>query len=114
MIQPTAITARCKTGLRLAQAGPGSLFHGVIAENQLLWTAANRIVFPWERDGWTRLYSVAATGGAAVLLTPGEFEVEHVACSGDCAGILYSSNQATSDPLDTDRRHIWRVASAAI
>lgn len=52
-------------------------------------------------------YSVANEGGAATLLTPGEFEVEHVSYSGDASEILYSSNQN-----DIDRRHIWRVGSA--
>jgi dipeptidyl aminopeptidase/acylaminoacyl peptidase len=62
-------------------------------------------VFPWEKDGWTHLYSVPARGGKAVLLTPGEYEVEDVALSPDRNEILLSSNQD-----DTDRRHIWRVA----
>jgi dipeptidyl aminopeptidase/acylaminoacyl peptidase len=90
-----------------SDVGPGSVFRAVVAEDQLVWTAANRIVFPWEHDGWTHLYSVAATGGAPILLTPGEFEVEHVACSEDAGEIVYSSNQD-----DIDRRHIWQVASA--
>src|ERR1035438_7758083 len=95
-----------------ADPGAGSVFHAVIAESQLVWTAANRIVFPWEHDGWTHLYSVPAEGGATLLLTPGEFEVEHVAYAEDASEIVYSSNQAASDPLDSDRRHIWRVSSA--
>jgi dipeptidyl aminopeptidase/acylaminoacyl peptidase len=92
--------------------GPGSVFRAVVAEDQLVWTGANRIVFPWERDGWTHLYSAPIEGGTATLLTPGEFEVEHIAYSEDASEIVYSSNQAASDPLDTDRRHIWRVSSA--
>jgi dipeptidyl aminopeptidase/acylaminoacyl peptidase len=90
-----------------AQPGAGSVFRAVVAEDQLVWTGGNRIVFPWERDGWTHLYSVAAEGGAATLLTPGEFEVEHVSYSQDAGEIVYSSNQG-----DIDRRHVWRVASA--
>jgi dipeptidyl aminopeptidase/acylaminoacyl peptidase len=90
-----------------ADAGPGSVFRAVIAESQLMWTGGNRIVFPWEHDGWTHLYSVAVSGGAPLLLTPGEFEVEHVSCSEDGSEIVYSSNQD-----DIDRRHIWRVNSA--
>ena len=92
--------------------GPGSVFRAVVAEDQLVWTGANRIVFPWERDGWTHLYSAPIEGGTATLLTPGEFEVEHVAYSEDASEIVYSSNQAASDSLDIDRRHIWRVNSA--
>ena len=93
--------------LWVAQPGPGSVFRAVVAEDQLVWTAANRIVFPWERDGWTHLYSVAAEGGDATLLTPGDFEVEHVSCSPDASEIVYAANQG-----DIDRRHIWRVSSA--
>jgi len=96
----------------IAQPGAGSVFRAVVAEDQLVWTAVNRIVFPWERDGWTHLYSVAAEGGAPILLTPGEFEVEHVSYAEDASEIVYSSNQVTSDPTDIDRRHIWRVNSA--
>ena len=98
--------------LWMAQTGAGSVFCAVVAESQLVWTGGNRIVFPWERDGWTHLYSVAAEGGAATLLTPGEFEVEHVSYSQDASEIVYSSNQVASDPKDIDRRHIWRVGSA--
>ncbi len=88
-----------------ADEGPGSVFHGVTAGNQLLWGEGDHIVFPWEKDGWTHLYSVSANGGSATLLTPGEFEVEDVVLAPDRSGIVYSSNQD-----DIDRRHIWRVA----
>jgi dipeptidyl aminopeptidase/acylaminoacyl peptidase len=87
-----------------ADSGRGSVFREVTAPNQLLWGAGDRLVFPWERDGWTHLYSVPAAGGPAVLLTPGDFEVEDVALTGDRAAVVYSSNQA-----DIDRRHLWRV-----
>ena len=70
--------------------------------------AGDRIVFPWEKDGWTHLYSVVVQGGAsATLLTPGAFEVEDVAPSADGAQVYFSSNQD-----DIDRRHVWRVSPA--
>jgi dipeptidyl aminopeptidase/acylaminoacyl peptidase len=87
-----------------ARAGAGSAFRGVVAPNQLLWTTSERIVFPWEADGWTHLYSMAAAGGEAVLLTPGAFEVEYVTLASDGRTIVYNSNQD-----DIDRRHLWRV-----
>ena len=90
-----------------ADEGPGSVFREVVADNQLLWGADDRIVFPWEKNGWTHLYSISAsapTGARATLLTPGEFEVEHVSLTTDGREVLYSSNQG-----DIDRRHIWRV-----
>ncbi len=90
-----------------ADEGPGSVFHQVVAEQQLFWADGDRIVFPWERDGWTHLYSVAVEGGPATLLTPGDFEVEHVSYSRDGKEVIYSSNQG-----DIDRRHIWRVSVA--
>jgi dipeptidyl aminopeptidase/acylaminoacyl peptidase len=72
----------------------------------------NRIVFSSEKDGWNHLYSVSTTGGEAALLTPGKFETEDVALSVDKTSVIYSSNQADADPLDVDRRHLWRVAVA--
>jgi dipeptidyl aminopeptidase/acylaminoacyl peptidase len=88
-----------------AKAGAGSAFREIVADAQLMWGQGDRIVFPWERDGWTHLYAVSASGGDATLLTPGDFEVEHVSLAPDRSSILYSSNQG-----DIDRRHIWRVA----
>jgi len=90
-----------------ADTGAGSVFHPMEAETQLFWAAGDRILFPWERDGWQHLYSVAVEGGRATLLTPGEFEVEHVSFSEDRKEAVFSSNQD-----DIDRRHIWRVSIA--
>jgi dipeptidyl aminopeptidase/acylaminoacyl peptidase len=73
------------------------------------FAAKNRIVFASEQDGWNHLYSVATTGGEARLLTAGKFETEDVALSADKTSVIYSSNQAGTDPLDVDRRHLWRV-----
>src|SRR5262249_22363260 len=47
-------------------------------------------------------------GGHAMLLTPGEFEVEHVALATGNREIIFSSNQG-----DIDRRHLWRVSVTA-
>ena len=88
-----------------ADEGVGSAFHAVVAENQLLWGAGDHIVFLWERDGWSHLYSVAASGGTASLLTPGAFEVEYVTLSPDKQAVIFNGNQD-----DIDRRHLWRVA----
>jgi dipeptidyl aminopeptidase/acylaminoacyl peptidase len=90
-----------------ADAGRGSVFREVTARNQLLWADGDRIVFPWERDGWTHLYSIAAAGGKPRLLTPGEFEVEDVDLPAGAREAVYSSNQG-----DIDRRHLWRIAVA--
>ncbi|HSW51133.1 MAG TPA: prolyl oligopeptidase family serine peptidase, partial [Bryobacteraceae bacterium] len=90
-----------------AKEGRGSVFRGITAENQLLWAAGGRIVFPWEGEGWTHLYSVAAAGGEAVLLTPGAHEVEHAALTAEGKQVVYSSNLG-----DPERRHVWRVGTA--
>jgi dipeptidyl aminopeptidase/acylaminoacyl peptidase len=101
-----AATGEAKEAWR-ADEGRGSAFWGVVADNQLFWGAGDRIVFPWEKTGWVQLYAVPANGGAATLLTPGDFEAEHVALSPDRRHVYYSSNQG-----DIDRRHLWRVAVA--
>jgi len=90
-----------------ADAGRGSAFREIVAENQLLWGAGSRLVFPWEKDGWTHLYAVPLSGGVAALLTPGAFEVEHVTRTPDGREVVFSSNQD-----DLDRRHVWRVSVA--
>ena len=90
-----------------ADAGSGSAFWGVTSTNQLIWTADDRIVFPWEKTGWLSLWSVPSSGGKAAHLTPGNFEVEFVRLARDGRSLLFNSNQG-----DIDRRHLWRVAAA--
>ncbi|HSN89102.1 MAG TPA: S9 family peptidase, partial [Thermoanaerobaculia bacterium] len=57
-----AATGEARTVWR-AREGVGSAFHEMVAENQLLWGDGDRLVFPWEADGWLHLYSVPAAGG---------------------------------------------------
>jgi dipeptidyl aminopeptidase/acylaminoacyl peptidase len=92
-----------------ADEGPGSVLREIVSDNQIYWSSDNRIVFPWEKDGWTHLYSISTTieRPSPILLTPGEFEVEHVSLAPGGKEIVYSSNQG-----DIDHRHIWRVATA--
>ena len=97
-----------------ADAGYGSAFQGIVSDSQLYWGAGDRLVFPWEKDGWLHLYSVpisgrkngtaSASGEAATLLTPGTFEVEYVNITTDRSRMIYNSNQD-----DIDRRHVWTV-----
>ena len=91
-----------------ADEGNGSVLRAIVSDDQLFWSADNKIVFPWEKDGWTHLYSISANSEKqkATLLTPGEFEVEHVSLAPGGKEIVYSSNQG-----DIDHRHIWRVAT---
>ena len=93
-----------------AESGAGSIFRETSGASELWWSAEGKIVFPWERGGWTHLYAMPWQGGTATLLTPGEFEVDHVAFSPDRKRMVYSSNQYGSDPLDQDRKHLWSVS----
>ena len=90
-----------------AQAGRGSVFSGVDSPAQLLWTANQTLIFPWERSGWRHLYSVRLSGGDAADLTPGAFEVNEAVIGRDGSSVTYTSNQG-----DADRRHIWSVRAA--
>ncbi len=88
-----------------AAEGKGSAFRETDSRDQLHWAAGERIVFPWEREGWLHLYSVAAAGGDSVALTPGNFEVEHVNLSADGRTLVFDSNQD-----DIDHRHVWKIS----
>ncbi|MEP6994335.1 MAG: prolyl oligopeptidase family serine peptidase [Acidobacteriota bacterium] len=87
--------------------GAGSVYRETVGRDQIFWADGDRLVFPWEKDGWTHLYSVPASGGTPTLLTPGAFDVEDVSPSADRRAVLFSSNQG-----DTDRRHLWSVSVA--
>jgi dipeptidyl aminopeptidase/acylaminoacyl peptidase len=91
-----------------AAEGQGSAYRETDSPDQLHWTQGDRIVFPWEREGWLHLYAVPVAGGNAVPLTPGNFEVEHVSLSEDRKTLVFDSNQN-----DIDRRHVWRIAFAS-
>jgi dipeptidyl aminopeptidase/acylaminoacyl peptidase len=88
-----------------ADSGAGSVFRGIVTADQIMWGADDRIVFPWEKTGWTLLYSVPASGGAATLLTPGEFEVEYATLTPDRRHVVYNGNLG-----DIERRDLFRVA----
>ncbi|HKP11396.1 MAG TPA: prolyl oligopeptidase family serine peptidase, partial [Blastocatellia bacterium] len=97
-------------GKAIWRSGGGEMdaFSGLpIGDNQLQWAAGDRLVFASEKDGWAHLYSIAATGGEATLLTPGAYEVENVAWSPDRTFMIVASNAD-----DIDHRHLWRVGVA--
>jgi dipeptidyl aminopeptidase/acylaminoacyl peptidase len=91
-----------------AAEGQGSAYRETDSLDQLHWTLGDRIVFPWERDGWLHLYAVPVAGGNAEPLTPGNFEIEHVSLSADRKSLVFDSNQN-----DIDRRHVWKIVFAA-
>jgi dipeptidyl aminopeptidase/acylaminoacyl peptidase len=83
-------------------------FPDVAGEANLHWAAGDRIVFMAYLDDWPHLYSVSATGGTPVLLTPGNYMVEHVAESRDRRFMIYDANTGATAG-DEDRRHLFRV-----
>ena len=87
-----------------ASEGDGSVFRSISADNQLFWMLDNHLVFPYEGDGWTHLWSVSLSDNSVRNLTPGKHEVQFVHCDASKKYILYSSNQD-----DIDRQHIWKA-----
>jgi dipeptidyl aminopeptidase/acylaminoacyl peptidase len=92
------------TEIYRAPRGPGSVFHALSSDQQLVWSGNDHVVFPAENDGWLHYYSVAVSGGSARLLTPGHFEIEYASASPDGGTIVYAANAP-----DIDRRHLWRL-----
>lgn len=75
----------------------------------LHWAAGNRIVFLSAQDNWPHLYSIPATGGKPLLLTPGHFMTEYISLSPDKTQLLFSANTGP-DKSDIDRRHLGVVS----
>ncbi len=75
----------------------------------LNWVQNDRITFTSYQDGWPHLYSQPVAGGNPLLLTPGDFMVEHVSVGHDGKYLLFDANTGP-DALDKDRRHIARVS----
>jgi dipeptidyl aminopeptidase/acylaminoacyl peptidase len=102
------------SGREIWKSGPGldDSLPLLTEDGSFHFARKNHIVFSSEQDGWNHLYSVAASGGPATLLTSGKFETEDVALSADKTSVIYSSNQSGVDPQDQDidRRHLWRAS----
>jgi dipeptidyl aminopeptidase/acylaminoacyl peptidase len=112
--RPWAIwTAEVATGNGHRAWKSGEDLHGsypdVAGQANLDWAGNGTLTFLSEADNWPHLYAVPATGGAAKLLTPGAFMVEHMARTHDGKAIVYSANTGKADD-DNQRRHLYRVA----
>ena len=81
---------------------PNDSYPRIVGANALNWAADDRLVFASEMDGWMRLYSIQASGGAVKALTPAACEWEHVKITPH--EISFSSNCQ-----DIDRRHLSKV-----
>ncbi|HWK52211.1 MAG TPA: prolyl oligopeptidase family serine peptidase, partial [Steroidobacter sp.] len=90
-----------------ADAGPGSLFQPIEGSTSLLWSADNRLLFPWESTGWLRVYSLdlSQKGARPVALSQDGAEVFAMTLDPSGRDVIYSSNAE-----DDDRRHLWRVS----
>jgi dipeptidyl aminopeptidase/acylaminoacyl peptidase len=90
---------------------PGSVLpHMATGEPYLLWTSIDSLVFSSEADGWLHLYSLdPAHPGHPLLLTSGNFEVEDAILNKSGDILCFASNHVGRDPLDADRRHLWRL-----
>ncbi|HEY5760839.1 MAG TPA: DPP IV N-terminal domain-containing protein, partial [Steroidobacter sp.] len=91
-----------------ADAGPGSVFQPIEGSSSLLWSADNRLLFPWESTGWLRLYSLDLTqkGARPVALSQDGAEVFAMTLDQSGRDVIYSSNAE-----DDDHRHLWRVSA---
>jgi dipeptidyl aminopeptidase/acylaminoacyl peptidase len=74
----------------------------------LHWAAGDRLVFMADLDNWPHMYSIAASGGQPLLLTPGKFMAEDVSISPDRTYLIYNANTG-STTHDSERRHLYRV-----
>jgi dipeptidyl aminopeptidase/acylaminoacyl peptidase len=74
------------------------------ARESLKFAGERKIVFCSEQDGRNHLYAMSIYGGAPVLFTPGDFDVEDVEVPANSQVIWFTSNQG-----DVERRHIWRA-----
>jgi dipeptidyl aminopeptidase/acylaminoacyl peptidase len=83
-------------------------FPETAGEVNLHWAAGDRLVFLADLDNWPHLYSIPASGGEPLLLTPGDYMVEHVALSRDRKTLIFDANTGTTKD-DDDRRHLFRV-----
>jgi dipeptidyl aminopeptidase/acylaminoacyl peptidase len=111
--QPWAIwTADIATGIgqqiwKAPETLQGS-FPSTEGGTNLHWAKPDRIAFVSFQDGWPHLYSIPAEGGKELLLSPGNFMVEHVKISPDGNSIIFAANTG-KDKFDLDRRHIGKV-----
>lgn len=65
----------------------------------------SRLLWLSERDGWRHLYAVSTRDKTISLLTPGEFDVVHIAGVDEGSGCVYF----IASPEDPTQRHLFRA-----
>ena len=103
--------------------GAGSILpHLATGEPRIYWThpaedGAPRVLYFDESSGFLNLLARPFGGTHAGPLDDavavGPFEVEDTNLSADGRTLTWASNNASTDPLDADRRHLWQVDPSA-
>lgn len=71
---------------------------------RLWWTKDDKLIFPWEKNGWVQLYAIDLNSKEVSHLTPGDGIVENVQKSYTGEELLYTSNIG-----NIDNRDIWSL-----
>ncbi|WP_286773109.1 DPP IV N-terminal domain-containing protein, partial [Sphingomonas sp. 66-10] len=103
-----ATSGEGKVVWRSPRTAEGSYPSAISDGAALMWGAGDRLVFRAELDNWAHLYSLSASGGEPLLLTPGKYMVEHTSLSRDRTMLFYDANNGATSG-DDDRRHVFRV-----
>lgn len=74
----------------------------------LHWAADNKIIYVSYEDGWPHIYSLPSNGGKPLLLTPGNYMLEHIKLTHDGKWIIASANTG-DDSNDIHRRHVVKI-----
>ncbi len=88
----------------------GGPFAQLYPGRPLRW-AGERLVFFSEHDGWMHVYSLAASGGAPVDLTPGQCEAEHSDIDPSGAWLVFSHN---CDGIDRRQVSVTQIAGGGV
>ena len=87
--------------------GPGSVFHAMVAADQLYWADGDRLVFAWEKTAGCISIRYRPKADRRSCSHPAISKSNTFRSRANRRDLLFSSNQD-----DIDRRHIWRVAVA--
>ncbi len=84
-------------------------YPGTQGGTNLHWAANDKIVYVSYEDGWPHLYSIPTAGGKPLLLTKGDFMLEHIKLSSDRKWLIAAANTGP-ESADLHRRHLVKVS----